>query len=72
MGARDTKLFTPNCAHLIVHTELCTLNCAHGIVHTKLCTLPLLLLYFFCWQNVWVSRWRVCYQRGLPRLVYAY
>ena len=26
--------------------------------------------YFFVWQSGEASRWRVCYQRGLPRLVY--
>ena len=26
---------------------------------------------FFFLESGWVSRWRVCYQRGLPRLVFA-
>ena len=37
-----------------MHTKSCTLNGAH---------------YISFWQNVWVNRWRVCYQRGLPPLV---
>ena len=49
-----------------IHHPLCV-TCYMSCVK---CHVSYIIYIFFFPQNVWTSRWRVCYQRGLPRLVY--
>ena len=48
------------------HVSHVTCHVSHVMCHMSQL---LLLLYIFFKQSVEVYRWRVCYQRGLPRLV---
>ena len=47
---------------------MCRLSCVTRLVSHVTCHMSF-FLFFFCGQRFEVYWWRVCYQRGLPRLV---
>ena len=53
-------------SHVTCHVSCVTCHVSHVMCHMPI----LLFIYFFLGQLGEAYRWRVCYQRGLPRLVF--
>ena len=62
-----------NVSHVTCHMSCVTFHMSHVMCHIScvICTFSHFLLNFFG-QSFEASRWRVCYQRGLLRLVFFY
>ena len=48
---------------------LCHMSCV-TCRHVSKCFVVLFFCFSFFWENGRANKWRVCYQRGLPRLVF--
>ena len=57
---------TCHVSHVTCHMSRATCHVAHVMCHMSSVTCH---IYFF-WQSGEAYRWRVCFQRGLPRLVF--
>ena len=65
---------TCHVSHVMCHMSCVTCQVSLVICHmlnvTRHMSQVKFFLYFFCGESVGVSWWKVCYQRGLPCLVY--
>ena len=52
------------------HMSHVACHVSHVICHVSRITCPMSHVFFFYGQTGEAYRWRVCYQRGLPRLVH--
>ena len=66
-----TVFTTPSVSCVIHHISCVTCHMSHVMCHMSCvtCQVSSVTIFFLFWQSAGASRWRVCYQRGLPRLV---
>ena len=55
---------------MFTHHHVSHVLCHVSLVSCHMWPVTCHMRQFFFWQNGWASKWVVCYQRGVPRLVY--